>query len=50
MSPAPVRTATAQCSGPWTSKPLRKAIPPRRTLGRPAPFELMLGTSCMEAM
>ena len=32
-----VRTATAQCSGPCTSSPLRSAMPPRRTFGRLSP-------------
>ena len=27
-----VRTAAAQCVGPWTSRPLRSAMPPRRSL------------------
>src|SRR5690349_14040319 len=30
--PSSRRIAAAQCSGPWTSSPLRRAIPPRRSL------------------
>ena len=30
--PSLARTAAAQCVGPWTSSPLRRAIPPRRSL------------------
>ena len=31
-SPSLVRTAAAQWVGPWTRRPLRRAIPPRRSL------------------
>src|SRR3954466_10794902 len=30
--PSALRTAAAQCSRPWTSRPLRSAMPPRRSL------------------
>src|SRR5205085_10475347 len=30
--PSRRRTAAAQCVGPWTSRPLRSAMPPRRSL------------------
>jgi len=32
MPPSAPRTAAAQWVGPWTSRPLRRAIPPRRIL------------------
>ena len=40
MPPSRARTAAAQCVGPWTSSPLRRAMPPRRSFSdsvTPAP-------------
>src|SRR3954451_15481170 len=32
IEPSRRRTDAAQCVGPWTSRPLRSAMPPRRSL------------------
>ena len=45
IAPSAARTAAAQCVGPWTSRPLRSAMPPRRSFSGSQSSEQLPRTS-----